>query len=79
MWLGLVRGQAKPGLIAECFRRYMSFGGLRVSGPEFRINMQGKLSHPDFVHDMDGLLRPGTEFDLRAAYELIDREILSAL
>ena len=79
LWLGLTQGRAQPSQIAECFQRYMSFGGLRVSGPEFRINMEGKLSHPDFVHDMDGLLRPGTEFDLRAAYELVDREILSAL
>lgn len=58
-------GQAQPALIAQCFRRYMEASGLRVSCREFRLNMEQKLTHPDFIHDTDDLLRPGVIFDIR--------------
>jgi hypothetical protein len=54
----------------------METSGLRVIGREYRLNMEQKLSHPDFVHDTDDLLRPGVSFDIAAAYAKLDQDVL---
>ena len=41
--------------------------------------MRDKVIHPDFVHDMDNLLRPGERFDIQEAHALVDREIIELL
>lgn len=79
LWLGLTQGNARPEGIAMCFRRYLEASGLKVSAREFRLNMKPKLTHPDFVHDTDDLLRPGIVFDIPTAYAQLDQEILSLL
>jgi predicted nucleotidyltransferase component of viral defense system len=79
LWLALRDGRAQPGLIVKCFNEYMDFLQLRVSGVEFQKNMEAKLQHPDFLHDMDDLLRPGEAFDIHAANVLVEKEILSLL
>ena len=79
MWLGLTEGKAEPDLIVRRFRQYMEGSGLRVSAREYRLNMEPKLTHPDFLHDTDDLLRPGVVFDVAKAYELLDKEVLSLL
>jgi predicted nucleotidyltransferase component of viral defense system len=79
LWLGLTEGKAQPELIVRCFRQYMEASGLRVSAREYRLNMEPKLTHPDFLHDTDDLLRPGVVFDVASAYELLDKEVLSLL
>jgi predicted nucleotidyltransferase component of viral defense system len=79
LWLGLTVGQAKPALIAQCFRRYMEASGLRVSCREFRLNMEQKLTHPDFIHDTDDLLRPGVIFDIASAYSKLDQDVLALI
>jgi len=77
--LGLTAGKAQPELIAHCFRRYMEASGLRVSSKEYRLNMDQKMTHPDFIHDTDDLLRPGVSFNRAAAYAILDRDLLSLL
>jgi len=79
LWLGLTAGKARPDLIAQCFKRYMEESGLRVSGREYRLNMEQKMVHPDFIHDTDDLLRPGVCFDRADAYAKLDRDVLALL
>lgn len=79
LWLALRTTGAQSPLIVECFRRYMEFTNLRVTGTEFRLNLREKVIHPDFVHDMDDLLRPGERFDIHEAHARVDREILELL
>ena len=79
LWLGLTVGKAQPELIAQCFRKYMEASGLRVTSREFRLNMEQKLVHPDFIHDTDDLLRPGVIFDIAAAHAKVDQEVLSVI
>ena len=79
LWLTLTSVDVERRLIVECFKRYMDSMNLRVSGPEFRLNMRDKVIHPDFVHDMDNLLRPGEKFDIQEAHALVDREIIELL
>jgi hypothetical protein len=42
-------------------------------------NMDQKMTHPDFIHDSDDLLRPGVSFNRAAAYAMLDRDLLSLL
>ena len=73
LWLGLTQGHARPDLVVQWFRRYMQASNLTVSGPEYRQNMEAKLHHPDFVHDMDDLVRSGRAFDIPSAYAVLDK------
>jgi predicted nucleotidyltransferase component of viral defense system len=79
IWLGLTAGKAQPDLIAQCFQRYMEASGLRVSSREYRLNMEQKMEHPDFIHDTDDLLRPGILFDRAAAYAKVEKDVLTLL
>lgn len=79
LWLGLTEGKAQPDLIAQCFKRYMEASGLRVTGREYRQNMEQKLTHPDFLHDTDDLLRPGVAFEVAGAYAMLDQKVLSLI
>lgn len=79
LWFGLTHGHARPDLIVQCFRRYMEASNLTVSGPEYRQNMEAKLLHPDFIHDMDDLLRSGVSFDIPSAYAWVNKEVLSLI
>jgi predicted nucleotidyltransferase component of viral defense system len=79
LWLALRTANVQRPLLVDCFQRYMDFLNLRVTGPEFRLNLRDKVNHPDFLHDMDNLLRPGEGFDIREAHALIDREIIELL
>jgi len=79
LWLGLTQGHARPDIIVQCFRRYMESSSLTVSAREYRQNMEAKLLHPDFVHDMDDLLRSGVSFDIPSAYAMLDKDVLSLI
>jgi len=57
----------------------MEASGLTVSAREYRQNMEAKLLHPDFVHDMDNLLRSGVSFDIPSAYATLDEAVLSLI
>ncbi len=46
---------------------------------QFLRNMEEKLEDPDFSGDIYALLRPGIEYDLTAAYELIKNELLEKI
>jgi hypothetical protein len=52
---------------------------LNISSKEYRLNLERKIDHPGFVHDLDYLLRPDIRYDQREAYQLLDREVLSLL
>lgn len=46
-------------LVVECFERYLEHEGLRVSRPEFEMNMAAKLQDSAFHDDIEPLLVPG--------------------
>jgi hypothetical protein len=49
--------------------------GHPVSGTVFLENMEHKLKDVDFRQDMQGLLRPGTAYEMDEAYGLV-REVI---
>lgn len=79
LWLGLTKGKANPETIVKCFKNYMESSRLRVSAREYRMNMEAKLSLPEFRSDTEDILRTGLEYPIDEAYELFDMEVLSVL
>lgn len=67
-----------PDEILAVWRKYMAFKSDNIpSQEEIIANLEAKLADPDYLNDMQGTLRPGTEFDPRSAYNRIRETFLS--
>ena len=65
--------------ILRCWQKYMALKGGEIPTCEAVIaNMDAKLVDPDYLNDMQGILRPGVEFDPKAAYDRVRRAFLNA-
>ena len=66
--------------VLRCWRRYVAFGGHAVpTAAEFARNMEAKLALPDYGADVPLLLRPGTPFDVAAAYATVRETFIRPL
>ena len=69
--------QLDYGLILNCFNEYMTFSvGKPPTLKEFALNMALKENDPNFLGDMEALLRPEIEYDQETAFEWLKTEIL---
>ena len=73
------RARIDPSRIVECFRRYLEYGGLRVSRAEFEANLYEKLAHEDFGRDVAPLLADGGAWDVKAASDFVLNELVALL
>ena len=65
-------------LMLRCFNEYMAFSvGKPPSQKEFLQNIEAKENDPNFTGDMEGLLRPGIEYDQEGAFEWLKSDILN--
>jgi len=51
----------------------------RITRKMFKLNLALKMKNYDFLHDTDGLLRPGVIYDPEEAFRLVDDVILNLL
>ena len=79
LWLGLTDGGANPQRVVEVFRAYMDHEGHEVNRAEFAENLFAKKTNPLFTADLDSLLPVEFSFDFDAAFDLVEREIISRL
>jgi predicted nucleotidyltransferase component of viral defense system len=79
LWYALTQNAAAPERVVACFGRYMREGGHRVSRATFEANLRQKLSDPSFRADITPLLRPGVDWDVDRAGEVVMRQLLSRL
>ena len=64
--------------IIQCFNEYMAFSvGKPPTLKEFVLNMELKENDPNFIGDMEALLRPEIEYDQKAAIEWLKTTLLS--
>ena len=73
---------AKPDVdkVLACWRRYKAELGEELpSWREYVGNVEAKLADPGYRSGMDGLLRPGVEFDALAAWKNIRSGIVDRL
>ena len=63
--------------VLVAFEKYLKAEGHRIYASDFRTNMRAKLEHPSFNQDCALLLRPGTTFDIKADFDLVDKLLIS--
>jgi predicted nucleotidyltransferase component of viral defense system len=79
LWTVSRRAHVNPDRIIECFLKYLSHEGLRVSRAEFEENLADKLADPTFTQDIPPLLAPGAEWNPEDAAKYVREELLSRL
>lgn len=71
---------ADPEIIIRCYKRYMYFS---VSQPptykQFILNMESKMTDPDFLEDMGSLIRSDETYDIQKAYQIVKERIIEKL
>lgn len=80
LYKALTITDADPEVIIRCYKRYMDFS---VSQPptckQFILNMESKMTDPDFSEDMDSLMHPEETYDIREAYRIVKEKIIDKL
>jgi hypothetical protein len=75
----ILETNADPNKIANAFHEYMRKDGNDVSQKEFISNMERKMRDKEFHTDIESLLKPGSEFNTEAAWELVRTELIELL
>ncbi len=66
--------------LIHCYNEYMKFSvGKPPSQREFMLNLEEKQTSPDFAGDMEGLLRPETEYDQAKAFDWLMNNLITKL
>lgn len=64
----------------RCYHRYMDFtSGQPPTYKQFIINMEEKMSDPDFLGDSQLLIRPEIRFDPVVAYHVVREKLIDRL
>jgi predicted nucleotidyltransferase component of viral defense system len=79
LWYAVTRGNAEPRRIVEVFQEYMEASGHRVTRRMFERNLASKMQDHGFLHDTDGLLRPGVVYNAQDAFKFVENDILDSL
>jgi len=67
-------------VVIDCFRRYMEFSDIKTpSRKEFLRNLDEKMKVPQFLKDMDGIIRPGFAYDPFTAYDVVKEVFIDNL
>ena len=62
--------------ITECYKRYINFSVDKApTRKQFLINLKTKQNDPHFAGDLEGLLRPGIEYNQDKAFEWIYKQL----
>ena len=67
--------------IIQCFKAYTQFatGNRPPSQKEFLINITEKEVNPNFIGDMEALLRTGVKYNQKTAFEWLKKEIIEKI
>lgn len=79
LWTAQRMASIDADRVVACFLRYIEEGGQRVSRAEFEANLAGKVVDSTFAQDIDLLLAPSAEWDLQAATQYVQDELLARL
>ncbi len=79
LWTGLIKNDADPRDIVECFLKYTKAQGVSVTRKNFEKNLAQKMKSPAFLSDIDALLRPGVKYDAMKAHELVSEKLIELI
>jgi predicted nucleotidyltransferase component of viral defense system len=61
-----------PKLAIDCFSRYIVFSDTKIpTHKEYLRNIEDKMNKMQFLQDMDGIIRPGFEYDPFVAFDTV--------
>lgn len=66
-------------MVVNTFKKYMKAEGNKVGRKDFEENLNDKMKHPAFSHDLRALLSSNVNYDDKEAFDLVLREIVSKL
>ena len=74
-------GSVNVDEIIHCFTKYIEFatGKRAPTQKEFLLNIEGKATDPNFIGDMEGLLRPEIKFDGAAAFDWLKANVIQKM
>lgn len=71
---------ANPEVIIRCYKRYMNFSVSQLpTYKQFILNMESKMTDPDFSEDMNGLIHPDETYNIEEAYQIVKEKIIDRL
>jgi predicted nucleotidyltransferase component of viral defense system len=77
LYWALIHQNVDTGKVINCYKTYMKYS---VNKPptqiQFLSNMEEKMIDREFTNDIQIVLKPGVEFDLEKAWELIKKELI---
>ncbi|MBU2528361.1 nucleotidyl transferase AbiEii/AbiGii toxin family protein [bacterium] len=77
IYKALCSEQSDSRSILKCYRKYMMASvGKMPSKKEFLKNIEAKINDPDFLTDVEALLKPGEIYNSDRAFELIKKELI---
>ena len=80
LYIALTSQEVDTEKVVRCYQKYMDFV---VSQPptykQYIANLDLKMQDPEFLSDMDSLIRPGISFDPKEAYILIKEKLIDKL
>ncbi len=79
LWLALTKNEVEPDEIVRCFAEYMTFGETSATRAQFEESMTAKMKDALFLGDIYPLLRPGLDYDVRVAWDLVHELLVNRL
>ncbi len=80
IWYALTEKKIDTEKVLQSYHTYMNFV---VDNPPSReqyiSNLKNKITDPEFYGDIHALLRPGIEYDINKAYELVVEKLISKI
>lgn len=61
------------------FHKYLKREGNKVTSANFMQNLSEKMDDPNFLGDIEAIIRPEVKYDSRKAYELVKAEIIEKI
>jgi len=72
--------EVDPDIIIRCYKRYMDFVVPKPpTHKQFVQNMESKMIDPDFLEDMENLLRSDETYNIQEAYRIVKEKIIDKL
>jgi len=78
-WRGPDLPGVDPDQVVACFLAYLKRQRLSVSRAQFEENLHAKMQNRSFLADAQPLLRPATQFDPHAAFQLVLTRLVSRI
>jgi predicted nucleotidyltransferase component of viral defense system len=79
LWYAYERVKFDSKKIIEAFNKYISNENLSITSQAFIANVEEKINDDEFTGDISGLLRPGIDYNISAAWDFVRDNIVSKI